>query len=96
MTVKIKPGYGFMDGTATANYTDNDMDLRTQSNHVKFKNDSANALDVVFNTEVEGNPTIQRDMVVLGNEEIDLDELQVSRVAVKGNGAFRVWAYSRI
>ena len=52
MTIKIKPGYGLMDGAATANYTDNDMDLRQQSTHIKFKNDSANPLDVVFNTEV--------------------------------------------
>lgn len=96
MTIKVKPGYGFMDGTATANYTDNDMELQAATNHVKFKNDSAGDIDIVFNTEVEGNPIVQKDMTVLANEEIDLDGLTINRVSVKGSGAFRVWAYSRI
>ncbi len=96
MTTKVKPGYGYMDGTATSDYDANDLQLLAPTTHVKFKNDSANPIDVVFNTNVDGNPTVQRDMEVLGNEEIDLDELQVSRISVKGNGLFRVWAYSRI
>ena len=95
MVTKTKPGYTYVESTATADFNGNDIVLDVPTNFVKFKNDGVGILQIVFNTEIEANPAIF-DMKVLAGEEINLDGLQVKRISIKGSGAFRMWAYSRI
>jgi len=91
-TETVKPNYAFKDGVATANYSDNHVQLQGLNTQVKFKNDGANPIEFSLN---RSNDTDEVDGIVKPNEEITLQNIQqgISTIAVRGNGAFRFWAY---
>lgn len=88
----IRPGYAYKDDDATADYVDNRIELRGATTTLKIINDSANDLDFAINREED---TTKVDGVVKGNSELTLPDIDqgLSSVAVKGNGAYRLWAY---
>lgn len=91
ISIKVKSTYAYMVGTATVNYADADLDFNFPANNVKILNDGSSTLNVIFNQEVKGTP--DADLDVLAGDEIDLKDLKVSRIAVKGSDLFRVIAY---
>lgn len=88
-----RPGYLYKDGTATAAYADNSAEVQGTISNLKIINDSGNNLEFAINRV---GPTTQVDGVVKANSTLDLNDLDfgIANIAVKGNGAYRLWAYA--
>jgi len=88
----IRPGYAYKDDVATTNYVDNRIELRGATTTLKIINDSVNDLEFAINREED---TTKVDGIVKANSELHLPDIDqgLSSVAVKGNGAYRMWAY---
>ena len=72
--------------TGTADFEDNDFELQSSQQTMKIKCDSGTVEFSLNGNDVDGE--------VQAGEELDFDNLNVGRIAIRGAGAeCRVWAW---
>ena len=88
----IRPGFAYKDDVATANFSDNRVELRGATTTLKIINDGASDLEFQTNREADASDV---DGIVKVGESLELNDIDqgLSSVAVKGSGAYRFWAY---
>ena len=90
--VSNRPGYLYMDGVAEADYVDSREEVRGAITTLKVFNDGGADLEFAINREEDADSV---DGVVPAGESVSLDDIDqgLNSIAVRGSGAFRVWAY---
>lgn len=87
-----RSGYAYKEDVATASYQDNYLKLHGKINQLKIINDTAVNLQFSLNRESD---TSKVDGTIKANEAFRLDDMEqgIGSIAIKGGGAYRLWAY---
>jgi len=81
--------YFYKEGTLNANYiSTNSWNLTTASNNIRF---AVSGGDMVYS--LIGPDSSNEDGTIKDGENLVFTGLQTSKIAVKGTGTYRVWAY---
>ena len=81
--------YFYREGTLNANYiASNSWNLKTQAKNIRL---AVSGGDMVYS--LIGPDSSVEDGTIKDGENLFFPDLETSKIAVKGTGTYRVWAY---